>query len=124
MSFEDLDIAKRVLIARADREAAIRRLRTLDTTDAAKIAMLDHKYRVARDAVAGDAAALAMLEGEATARGMTAADLAALIVQRGGEWRAIGMTLEAAAGAHKTAISALTSLDDANAYDVTTGWPE
>ena len=124
MTFNDLTIAKAVLAARVDREAANIRLSIVETQDAAKIMVLDQKYSIAQAAVAGDQQAMQMLAPEASGRGLTPIALAQLIVQKGTRWRDLGLAIEAAAGAHKTAISQLTSLADANAYDVKTGWPE
>lgn len=120
--FITLDDARIVLAAEIETRASAARLAVAGTLDAGKLAIYREKCDLAQLALAGDASALADLAPEAQARGVSPSDLAALIRLRGEAWRSAGLAIDAAAAAHKLAISAL-DLDGANAYDAAAGWP-
>jgi hypothetical protein len=118
----NIEAARVDLLAEVEARAAAMRLFVIGTTDASKIAVYREKYDVALAALAGDEAALATLAPEASARGQTPAQLAALVKALGDAWRGAGLAIDAASGAHKVAIGALT-LETAADYDLGAYWP-
>lgn len=110
--------AKADLSAQVDARAEVLRIAVVGTDSRTQMDVYRNKYE---RALAGD---LAFLEAEADARGVSAEQLAAVIIAKAEQWRDAGQAIEAAKGAHKTAIAGMADMSEAEAYSVDAGWPE
>lgn len=122
----DLGAAKAELTAAVEARARQLRVAVAGTDDATKLAVYREKYAVALAALSGGVAAVeavAAFAPEAAARGESPSTLAALVKFLGDQWRAAGMAIDAASQAHKRAITALASVEEAEAYDIEADWP-
>lgn len=118
-----LEDARAEKILALEQFAASLRERVAGTNDASKLAVYQTKYETALAALDGQQWALDALTPEAIARGESIVGLATLVRSLGGQWRGAGLAIDAAYQTHKASLSACDSIEAADVYDITVGWP-